>query len=73
VSIVIGRGADLEALSAAQPTYVNSSIGERISTEPGEVVVIDDATETVHAAQVRFRDTPHGGESPNASEVVIEE
>jgi len=37
-------------------------------TEPGGVAIIDDSTETVHAAQVRTRDTPHGGESPRASD-----
>lgn len=60
--------ADLEALRQARPTYMNSSLDERMPTEPGEVVVIDDATETVHAAQVRQRQTPHGGESPSASD-----
>ncbi len=62
--------ADLEALTAAQPTYMNESLDERLPTEPGEVVVIDDATETIHAAQVRFRDTPHGGGSPSARELA---
>jgi len=65
--------ADLQALEAAQPTYMNASIEERMPTEPGEVVVVDDATETIHAAQVRPRDTPHGGDSPNASEVVLDD
>ncbi|WP_255191033.1 ATP-binding protein [Natronobeatus ordinarius] len=62
--------ADLEALSTAQPTYMNDSLDERLPTDPGEVVVIDDATETIHAAQIRFRDTPHGGGSPSAREVA---
>lgn len=65
--------ADLEALEAAQPTYMNASMEERMPTEPGEVVVIDDATETIHAAQIRHRDTPHGGDSPNASEVLVDD
>ncbi|MHC3439438.1 ATP-binding protein [Natrialbaceae archaeon A-gly3] len=65
--------ADLEALEAAQPTYVNESLGERLPTEPGEVVVIDDATETIHAARIRFRDTPHGGDSPRARDVTPDE
>jgi len=63
--------ADLAALDAAQPTYMKSSLDERLPTDTGDVVVIDDATETVHAAQVRMRDTPHGGDSPNASDVTI--
>ena len=60
--------ADLAALEAAQPTYVSESLGDRLPTEPGDVVVIDDATETVHAARIRLRDTPHGGASPSARE-----
>ena len=62
--------ADLAALDAAQPTYMNESLDERLPTEPGEVVVIDDATETIHAAQIRLRDTPHGGGSPSVSELA---
>lgn len=60
---------DLAALEAAQPTYMQESLEAQLPTETGEVVVIDDATETVHAAQVRQRDTPHGGDSPRASEM----
>ena len=66
--------ADLDALQAAQPTYMNSSLADedRMPTDTGEVVIIDDSTETVHAAQIRRRDTPHGGDSPNASDVVVD-
>ena len=64
--------SDLSALAAAQPTYVNVSLEERLPTEPGEVVVVDDSTETVHAAQIRTRATPHGGKSPSASDVTAE-
>lgn len=70
VSHRLTSGADLEALTAAQPTYLNESLGDRLPTEPGEVVVIDDATETIHAAQIRLRDTPHGGDSPSAREIT---
>jgi DNA helicase HerA-like ATPase len=63
---------DLEALRDAQPTYMNSSLDERMPTETGEVIIIDDSTETVHAAQIRSRETPHGGDSPNASDVVLD-
>lgn len=59
---------DVEALRATQPTYMQTSLEERMPTEPGEVAIVDDSTETVHAAQIRTRDTPHGGESPRASE-----
>jgi DNA helicase HerA-like ATPase len=63
--------ADLAALEAAQPTYMGTSLAERLPTSPGEVLVIDDATETVHSAAVRRRETPHGGDSPSASDVEI--
>lgn len=65
--------ADIEALREAQPTYMDGSLDERMPTAPGEVVAIDDSTETVHAAQIRWRDTPHGGDSPNARDVVVED
>ncbi len=63
--------ADLDALGAAQPTYLNRSLGERMPTEPGEVVIVDDSTETVHAAQIRTRSTPHGGGSPRTRDVSV--
>jgi hypothetical protein len=61
--------ADLDALEAAQPTYMNESLCERLPTAPGEVVIVDDSTETIHAAQIRERETPHGGDSPSASDL----
>jgi DNA helicase HerA-like ATPase len=70
VSHRLTSGVDLAALEAARPSYMTASLDERLPTDAGEVVVIDDATETVHAATVRGRDTPHGGDSPRASEVV---
>ena len=65
--------ADLDALEAAQPTYMKTSLDERLPTGTGEVIVIDDTTETVHAANVRRRETPHGGDSPNASDVALDD
>jgi hypothetical protein len=59
---------DIQALAQAQPTYMNETLDERMPTAVGEVVIVDDATETVHAAQIRHRDTPHAGESPSASD-----
>ncbi|SDQ18916.1 ATP-binding protein [Natronobacterium texcoconense] len=70
VSHRLTAGADLEALESAQPTYVDASLSDRMPERPGEVVVVDDATETVHAARIRARDTPHGGDSPQASDFV---
>lgn len=64
--------ADLAALEAAQPSYMDGSLAERLPHRPGEVVVIDDATETIHAARVRSRDTPHDGDSPSAGDVTID-
>jgi hypothetical protein len=61
-------GEDIDALARTQPTYMTSSLTAQMPTEPGEVVVVDDATETVHTARVRSRDTPHAGDSPSASE-----
>ncbi|QSG12789.1 HerA helicase [Halapricum desulfuricans] len=68
VSHRLTSGADIEALKATQPTYMDASLAERMPTETGDVIVVDDATETVHAATIRRRDTPHGGDSPRASE-----
>lgn len=64
--------ADLAALEAARPTYLDGTFEARMPTAVGDVVVVDDATETVHAAHVRERYTPHGGDSPSAREVAGE-
>jgi len=61
---------DLDALVHAQPTYLDTSFEERMPTEPGDVTIVDDSTETVHAARIRLRDTPHGGDSPRVSEIA---
>jgi hypothetical protein len=59
--------ADLDALAEARPTYLGS-FEERLPADPGEVLLVDDATESVHAVRVRERETPHGGGSPSASD-----
>jgi DNA helicase HerA-like ATPase len=61
---------DIEALESARPTYVDRTFASQLPEEVGEAVVVDDATETVHALRVRERRTPHGGASPRASEVA---
>jgi hypothetical protein len=61
--------ADREALEAARPTYMGASFAERSPTDPGEITLVDDASEAVHAVRVRERDTPHGGASPQASDL----
>jgi hypothetical protein len=63
---------DIAALQAAQPTYLDETLAERMPDRPGEILVIDDATETVHAASVRERDTPHGAASPRAGHRQID-
>jgi len=60
--------ADLNALADARPTYVASSLDERLPENPGEAVEIDDATESVHAVRIRERETAHGGDRARAAE-----
>jgi DNA helicase HerA-like ATPase len=60
--------ADVAALESARPTYVGRSFAARMPTDVGGAVVVDDATETVHAVKIRDRRTPHGGASPRATE-----
>ena len=62
-------GPDLDALAAADPTYVDGDPSDRMPTALGEALVIDDAAEAVRTVAVRERDTPHGGASPRASAV----
>lgn len=61
---------DLAALEAVQPTYMEMGLEDRLPTAPGEAVVVDDAAEAVQHAQIRPRDTPHGGKSPSASDRI---
>jgi hypothetical protein len=61
--------ADVDALRAAQPTYMNESLEAKMPTETGEVIIVDDSTETVHAAQIRERETSHGGDSATAQQI----
>ena len=59
--------ADVDALSRATPTYLTGTLRDRLPTDPGGAVVVDDVTESVHGVQVRHRETPHGGADPRAS------
>ncbi|WP_129114649.1 ATP-binding protein [Halegenticoccus tardaugens] len=61
-------GADVEALGTARPVYFDGSIAERLPRRVGDALVVDDATETVHAVRIRERETPHGGSSARASD-----
>lgn len=60
--------ADLKALAEARPTYLSSSFEQRLPDEPGEALLVDDATESVHAVRIRERETSHGGSSPRAAD-----
>lgn len=62
--------ADIAALSAASPTYLEGRLRDRLPTGRGEALVVDDGTESVHTLRVRDRDTPSGGATPRASEVA---
>ncbi len=61
-------GRDRDALSHARPAYVQGSFADRMPETPGSAVVVDDATESVHAVQIRERRVEHGGGSPSASD-----
>jgi hypothetical protein len=60
--------SDREALRRGRPSYVEESVLDRAAPVPGEATLVDDATESVHTVRIRERDTPHGGESPRASD-----
>jgi len=60
--------ADVEALAGATPTYLTGRLRDRLPTDPGGAVVVDDATESVHGVRVRCRETPHGGADPRTSD-----
>jgi len=59
--------ADVEALRAARPTYLDAGIAARLPAATGRALVVDDGTEAVRSITVRERETPHRGTSPRAS------
>jgi len=59
---------DVEALASATPTYLTGTLRDRLPSDPGGAVVVDDVTESVHGVQVRRRETPHGGADPRTSD-----
>ncbi|MFB6095513.1 MAG: ATP-binding protein [Halodesulfurarchaeum sp.] len=59
--------ADIEALAAARPTYLQGGIADSLPDGVGQAVIVDDATESAVTVSVRERETPHGGASPRAS------
>jgi hypothetical protein len=62
-------GPDVRALTAADPTYLSTGVGDRLPSRPGDALVVDDTAEAAYDVRVRGRDTPHGGDSPRASDV----
>ena len=62
--------ADREALARARPTYMHGSFADRMPDTPGSAIVVDDATESVHAVRIRERNVEHGGGSPSAEELA---
>ncbi|MHC3378961.1 ATP-binding protein [Haloarcula sp. H-GB5] len=60
--------ADIDALQAAQPTYLDGDFAARLPETTGDALIVDDSTESVHHVTVRERRTPHGGETPRASD-----
>jgi len=59
--------ADIAALSAASPTYLEGRLRDRLPTGRGELLAVDDATESTHTLRVRERDTVSGGQTPRAT------
>lgn len=60
--------ADVEALAAARPTYLDGSLSDRLPSATGEALVVDDTGEAVHEVRVRDRATPHTGETPRVGD-----
>ena len=62
--------ADIDALAAASPTYLSGTLAGRLPNGRGEALLVDDATESTHTVRIRERHTPHGGDTPRASEIA---
>ncbi len=65
--------ADIDALATATPTFLDGSLTDRLPSETGVALVVDDATESTHLVQIRERTTPHGGESPRAHAINVDD
>jgi DNA helicase HerA-like ATPase len=55
--------SDIDALAAANPTYLESSLAERLPAGTGDALVVDDTTEAACTVSIRERTTTHGGET----------
>lgn len=70
VSHRLTAGPDVQALADANPTYLAGDLETRLPESVGEAIVVDDATESAVTITVRERETPHGGETPRASDRI---
>lgn len=52
---------DRDALEAARPTGLSGTVADRMPSQPGDALVVDDVGGRVHRIRVRERRTPHGG------------
>ena len=62
----VTSGADVDALGATRPTYLDGSLASRLPENRGEALVVDDATESACTIRVRERRTEHDGRSTRA-------
>ena len=60
-------GRDRDTLREARPETSDAVLVERLPDTPGEAVLVDDTTESVHTVRVRRRHTPHTGASVTVS------
>lgn len=61
-------GPDVDALARSNPTYLEADLESRLPEGVGEALVVDDATESAVTITIRDRKTPHGGDTPQASD-----
>lgn len=63
--------SDLDALGAANPTYLDGRLRDRLPAGVGRALIVDDATERAHRVAVRERATPHSGKTARASDRAV--
>lgn len=69
ISHRLTAGPDIDALEATNPTYLDG-LRTQLPEGVGQALVVDDATESAVTVRIRNRHTPHGGETPRASDRV---
>jgi len=70
VSHRLTSGPDVDALARTNPTYLDGTLESRLPNGVGEALVVDDATESAVTITVRERATPHGGDTPSATDRI---